>query len=207
MRAYAQLLVKTCHRRGAHAMGGMAALHPQPARPGAERAAPGEGARGQGARGGRRLRRNLGRAPRPRPGRPRRVRRVLGTPNQLDRQREDVSRRRRGAARRVVHARRRDRGRAAQRTSASASATSSAWLGGTGACRDLQPDGGRGDGRDRPLADLAVGAPRPVLRGDDRSCASIARSDERRPERGLPAAPRRELFEQVALARRASSNS
>ena len=28
MRAYAQLLVKTCHRRGAHAMGGMAALIP-----------------------------------------------------------------------------------------------------------------------------------------------------------------------------------
>ena len=31
MRAYTQLLVKTCHRRGAHAMGGMAALHPEPA--------------------------------------------------------------------------------------------------------------------------------------------------------------------------------
>ncbi len=28
--------------------------------------------------------------------------------------------------------------------------------------RDLQPDGGRGHGRDLPLADLAVGAPRPV---------------------------------------------
>jgi malate synthase len=28
MRAYAELLVKTCHRRGAHAMGGMAALIP-----------------------------------------------------------------------------------------------------------------------------------------------------------------------------------
>src|SRR5262249_15128752 len=28
MRAYAQLLVKTCHRRGAHAMGGMAAFIP-----------------------------------------------------------------------------------------------------------------------------------------------------------------------------------
>ena len=28
MRSYAQLLVKTCHRRGAHAMGGMAAFIP-----------------------------------------------------------------------------------------------------------------------------------------------------------------------------------
>ena len=28
MRAYTELLVKTCHRRGAHAMGGMAAFIP-----------------------------------------------------------------------------------------------------------------------------------------------------------------------------------
>jgi malate synthase len=28
MRAYTELLVKTCHRRGAHAMGGMAAFVP-----------------------------------------------------------------------------------------------------------------------------------------------------------------------------------
>jgi malate synthase len=33
MRAYAQLLVKTCHRRGAHAMGGMAAFIPSRRKP------------------------------------------------------------------------------------------------------------------------------------------------------------------------------
>jgi malate synthase len=33
MRAYTQLLVKTCHRRGAHAMGGMAAFIPSRKRP------------------------------------------------------------------------------------------------------------------------------------------------------------------------------
>src|SRR5581483_4325526 len=39
MRAYTELLVKTCHRRGAHAMGGMAALLPSRTDPGANRAA------------------------------------------------------------------------------------------------------------------------------------------------------------------------
>ena len=33
MRAYTELLVKTCHRRGAHAMGGMAAFIPSAATP------------------------------------------------------------------------------------------------------------------------------------------------------------------------------
>jgi malate synthase len=74
MRAYTELLVRTCHRRGAHAMGGMAAfipsrkdgdgrIHPQPQGSRAERAGAREGPRGQAARGGRRLRRHLGRAP------------------------------------------------------------------------------------------------------------------------------------------------
>ncbi len=56
LRAYCQLLVKTCHRRNAHAMGGMAA----------ERGGHCEGRRGQGTRGQRRIRRHLGRAPGPR---------------------------------------------------------------------------------------------------------------------------------------------
>ena len=54
MRAYAELLVQTCHQRGAHAIGGMAALHPESRRPEAERAGAGEGARRQAARGRRR---------------------------------------------------------------------------------------------------------------------------------------------------------
>ena len=64
MRAYTELLVKTCHRRGAHAMGGMAALIPSRTDAEANEQAIAGGARRQGARGGRRLRRHLGRPPR-----------------------------------------------------------------------------------------------------------------------------------------------
>ena len=48
MRAYAELLVHTCHRRGAHAIGGMAAFIPIAGTRG-ERGRPGEGPRGQRA--------------------------------------------------------------------------------------------------------------------------------------------------------------
>ena len=47
MRAYTELLVKTCHRRGAHAIGGMAAFIPISARSRGERRRAGEGHRGQ----------------------------------------------------------------------------------------------------------------------------------------------------------------
>ena len=66
MRAYTELLVATCHRRRAHAMGGMAAFIPSRKDPGRERGRARQGPRGQGARGGRRLRRHMGRAPRSR---------------------------------------------------------------------------------------------------------------------------------------------
>ena len=92
MRAYTELLVKTCHRRGAHAMGGMAAFIPSRTDEEANERAIEARARGQGARGRRRLRRHLGRASRTRS--PRRMEEfdaVLGErPNQLDRQRDDV---------------------------------------------------------------------------------------------------------------------
>ena len=65
MRAYTELLVSTCHRRGAHAIGGMAAFVPNKADPAGHRAGAGQGEGGQGARGRRRLRRLLGGAPRP----------------------------------------------------------------------------------------------------------------------------------------------
>ena len=48
MRAYTELLVKTCHRRGAHAMGGMAAFIPSRKDPEANEAARREAARRQG---------------------------------------------------------------------------------------------------------------------------------------------------------------
>ena len=65
MRAYSLLLIKTCHRRGAFAMGGMAAQIPIKNDASANEASAGEGARGQGARGERWARRHLGRTPGP----------------------------------------------------------------------------------------------------------------------------------------------
>ena len=64
MRAYTELLVRTCHKRGAHAIGGMAAFIPS-ARTRRSTSTAFAKVRGrQDARGGRRLRRLLGRAPR-----------------------------------------------------------------------------------------------------------------------------------------------
>ena len=57
-----QLLIKTCHRRGIHAMGGMAAQIPIKNDAAANEAAMAEGARRQAARSARRPRRHLGRA-------------------------------------------------------------------------------------------------------------------------------------------------
>ena len=51
MRAYTELLVATCHRRGAFAMGGMAAFIPSRRDPEVNAVGAGQGARGQGARG------------------------------------------------------------------------------------------------------------------------------------------------------------
>ncbi len=64
MRAYSLLLIKTCHRRNAHAIGGMAAQIPIKNDAAANDACAGQGARRQGARGRRRPRRHLGRASR-----------------------------------------------------------------------------------------------------------------------------------------------
>ena len=68
MRAYTELLVQTCHRRGAHAMGGMAAFVPSRRDPEVNEAALAKVRDDKRARGRRRLRRHLGRAPGPRAG-------------------------------------------------------------------------------------------------------------------------------------------
>ena len=78
MRAYTELLVRTCHRRGAHAIGGMAAFIPSRPPPGDQRTGDREGARGQAAGGERRVRRHLGRPPGPGGGSHGRVRQGLG---------------------------------------------------------------------------------------------------------------------------------
>ena len=87
MRAYTELLVRTCHGRGTFAMGGLSALIPQPHRPGGNRAGDRRRARRQGARGGRRLRRHLGRPPRCRRRGSAAFDTVFGErPNQIERQ-------------------------------------------------------------------------------------------------------------------------
>ena len=60
MHSYSLLAIKTCHRRGIHAIGGMAAQIPIKNDPAGQRRGPGEGAGRQGPRGGRRPRRHLG---------------------------------------------------------------------------------------------------------------------------------------------------
>ena len=65
MRAYTDLLVATCHRRGAHAIGGMAAFIPNRRDPAINDVAMAQSARRQRTRGRRRVRRFVGRAPRP----------------------------------------------------------------------------------------------------------------------------------------------
>ncbi len=66
MRAYTELLAATCHRRGAHAMGGMAALIPSRKDEEANAKALDGGSGRQGARGRAGLRRHLGRPSRSR---------------------------------------------------------------------------------------------------------------------------------------------
>ena len=90
MRAYTELLVKTCHRRGAFAMGGMAAFIPSRKDPEVNAAAFAKVTGGQDAGGRRRVRRVLGGSSRPGAGMPGGLRRGAGRPpNQLDRQRRD----------------------------------------------------------------------------------------------------------------------
>ncbi len=64
MRAYTLLCVHLCHKRAAHAMGGMSAFIPVKNDRGAQRAGIRAGARRQGARSDRRARRHLGGASR-----------------------------------------------------------------------------------------------------------------------------------------------
>ena len=65
MRAYTELLVKTCHRRGAHAIGGMAAFIPSRRDPEVNAKAMAKVREDKTRESRRRLRRLLGRPPRP----------------------------------------------------------------------------------------------------------------------------------------------
>mgnify|MGYP003693557369 CR=1 FL=1 len=173
MRAYAELLVKTCHRRGAFAMGGMAAFIPSrrdaevneralaKVREDKQREA-GDGFDGTwvahpdlvpiGAGGVR--------------PRPRRAARTSSTGSATD----VVGHRGRLLDVAATPGEVTEDGLRQQRL-ASGSSTSSAWLARHRRGGDRQPDGGRGDGGDRALAGLAVDSPRPLLSAS--ACASV----------------------------------
>ena len=74
MRAYTELLVRTCHRRGAHAIGGMAAFIPNRRDPAVTERALARVRDDKERESRRRLRRHVGRASGPRPGRDRDLR-------------------------------------------------------------------------------------------------------------------------------------
>ena len=94
MRAYTELLVATCHRRGAHAIGGMSALIPSRGDARGERHGARRRPRRQGARGGQGYDGSWVAHPDLVPvAREVFERRSDGRPNQLERQREDVERR------------------------------------------------------------------------------------------------------------------
>ena len=178
MRAYTELLVRTCHRRGAHAIGGMAAFIPSRRDAAVNEVGDGPGDRRQGARVGRRLRRHLGRPSRPRAAGHEIFDGVLGSaPNQKERLREDVEV---SAADLLnLHV---DGGHVTEagvRLNVSvALAVPRRLAAGQRRGRDQQPDGGRRHGRDQPLAALAV--------ADDRRDPRRWPLDHRRPVRHDP---------------------
>ena len=189
MRAYTELLVKTCHRRGAHAMGGMAAVIPTRTDEEADRARLRGGARRQGARGRRRLRRHLGRSPR------------LGRPWPSTRSTRCSAT---GPTRSTSSAttspsapptcspsppRRARSPRQGLRSNVNVGIQYiSSWLRGNGAAGDLRPDGGRRHGRDLPRPGVAVDPPRREAR---RRPHGHARAGPRAGGRGAGEDPRR----------------
>ena len=163
-------------------------VHPLPPRRRGERGRPREGARGQGPRGVAGLRRDVGGAPRSRPGGDGVVR--PGARRQAEPDRPAARRRGdplRGSPGRRGHARRDHRGRAPQQR-LGRDPVPRRVAAGRRRGRDQQPHGGRGDGGDLPFADLAMAPPRsrhPRRRaadhrgGDRRASATATATRER----------------------------
>ena len=194
MRAYTQLLVKTCHRRGVHAMGGMAA-HPEssatPRRTSARsrRCARTSCARRATATTARGSRTPL--VPVATRGLRRRPRRAAEPARAASATTSTVARGR--SPRRARRGRRRTEEGARARTSASGIHYLESWLRGVGCVPHLQPDGRRGDRGDLARAGLAVDARTARLddgaasrrssrrRGDTREAGeTVSRADRRR---------------------------
>ena len=162
MRAYQQLLVRTCHARGAHAIGGMSAFIPNRREPEVTDERP--LARVRTTRSARRA--TASTAPGSRT--PDLVPTVAATvfdgvlgdrPNQKDRLREEGGPP--GADARWTAGSLGPVTEAGLRTNVSVALQYLAsWLGGNGAAGHQQPDGGRGDRRDQPQPALAMAHPR-----------------------------------------------
>ena len=196
MRAYTELLVKTCHARGAHAIGGMAAFIPSRRDPEVNAVALAKVREDKEREAGQGFDGTWVAHPDLVPVAMEIFDRVLGDrPNQLDRQRADVDRL--GAppcstspprpARSPTEGLRNNVSVGIQYLAAWLQRL---WRGG-----DLQPDGGRGDLRDLPLAGLAVAAARSRV-----TRAEVERAiDEEVAKLGDGYDEARALFEQVAL--------
>ena len=161
MRAYTELLVKTCHRREAHAIGGMAAFIPSRRDPEVNAVALEKVAEDKQREATDGFDGTWVAHPDLVPTAQAEFDAVLGSrPNQVERKREEVDVTRGRAARRRGDTGRRDGGRrAAERLRRHPVHRGVAR--GLGRGGDQQPDGGRRDGRDLALAGLAVGPPRP----------------------------------------------
>ena len=192
MRAYTELLVRTCHKRGAHAIGGMAAFIPSRRDPRGQRGGAREGARRQDPRGGRRLRRLLGRPPRPGADLPGGLRRRARRPARTSSTGPATTSRSPPPHLLDVGATPGERTEAGLRNNVSVGIQYLASL----AARhrrggDHQPDGGRGHRRDLPLPGVAVAAQRRRARRHGRAGHPRAgRADRRRGDRERSAATR-----------------
>ena len=168
MRAYTELLVRTCHRRGAHAIGGMAAFIPNRRDPAVTEVALAKVRDDKEREIRRRLRRDVGRPSRPRAGGDRGLR--PGARRSAEPEgpaaRGGVGRRR-GAARPARPGRGRHRGRGPGERPGRAGLSrlvAARCRGG----RHRQPDGGRRDRRDLALAAVALADSRRSALADGR---------------------------------------
>ena len=196
MRAYTQLLVRTCHRRGAHAIGGMSAFIPNRREPEVTANALSRVREDKEREAGDGFDGTWVAHPDLVPVAAEVFDRVLGArPNQKDRLREDV---RVSAAELLdvaVPGGRLTEAGVRQDVSVGLRYLD-AWLRGQRRRRDRQPDGGRGDRRDQPLPALAVAPPRdPSGRRASRRRGPVLGD----PRRG--AGPSRRTVEPVGSAR------
>ena len=191
MRAYTELLVRTCHRRGAHAIGGMAAFIPSRRDPAVNEVALARVREDKERESGDGFDGTWVAHPDLVPVATEVFDRVLGDrPNQLERLRDDV-RGDRGRARRLRRPGRRDHRRGPSRERLGRRALPRRLARRRRRGRDRQPDGGRRDRRDLPRAGLELGPSR-ALRRPTRFAGRSSAVDA-----GDAA---KELFEEVALS-------